>query len=397
MAARPPTLRRQWLTEDVVRSGGPRLRVDREKGIIYGVKILGLESANGRRYLAKAVRKAIPLYEGRSVRINHPKRPDDQRDSEDVFGKLRNVEMGEDGSYGNLHFLKSHPMAERVCEAAERMPDVFGLSHNAQGEGETINGIFVVQEIVGVRSVDLVADPATTSGLFESRGHKVKTKLRAWMEGCSKRLDLAKRKAVKRLMEDGAMDPEMEMETSGDLPAPDAAPEDHMAALRTGFEGSCMAVITQALDGDLDPKEALKKLKELITTHGKLAGGATGGGGGEPVEEEEEDIEEECDPEEDKKMKESRTLKKRLRDMEAKDSARDLCEAAGVLPSKALLKALVSLPTEADRKELVEEHRGKPPAKPAPRSGGGGGKKTLVEAAAANGDEISDFMGALRR
>ena len=64
-------------------------------------------------------------------------------------------------------------MAERICEAAERMPDVFGLSHNAGGDGDyDKNGIFVVSNIVEVRHVDLVADPATTKSLQESRQTK---------------------------------------------------------------------------------------------------------------------------------------------------------------------------------------------------------------------------------
>ena len=38
------------LREDLVRLGKPE-RVDRDAGILYGVKILGLESVNKRRYL----------------------------------------------------------------------------------------------------------------------------------------------------------------------------------------------------------------------------------------------------------------------------------------------------------------------------------------------------------
>lgn len=48
------------------------------------------------------------------------------------------------------------------------MPDAFGLSHNAQGEGDEKDGIFVVSKIVEVRHVDVVADPATTKSLSES-------------------------------------------------------------------------------------------------------------------------------------------------------------------------------------------------------------------------------------
>jgi len=147
------------------------LKVDRKNGIIRGVKILGLVSENGRRYTPNAVRDAIGMYEGIRVNIDHPEKPDDIRSAEARFGKLINVHFVEgEGLYGDLEFLRSHPMAERICEAAERMPDAFGLSHNAQGEGdENKDGIFVVSKIVEVRHVDVVADPATTKSLSEAR------------------------------------------------------------------------------------------------------------------------------------------------------------------------------------------------------------------------------------
>ena len=149
------------------------MEVDRNAGIIHGVKILGLVSDNNRKYMPEAVRKAKSLYEGIKVNIDHPAESGDVRSAEDRFGKLINVEYVEgEGLYGDLMFLKSHPMAERICEAAERndMNDTFGLSHNAQGDGqEDDDGCFVVNSIVEVRHVDLVADPATTKSLREAR------------------------------------------------------------------------------------------------------------------------------------------------------------------------------------------------------------------------------------
>lgn len=157
--------------EAVASSSG--MEVDRDAGIIHGVKILGLVSDNNRKYMPEAVRKAKSLYEGIKVNIDHPAESGDVRSAEDRFGKLINVKYVEgEGLYGDLMFLKSHPMAERICEAAERndMNDTFGLSHNAQGDGQEDNdGCFVVSSIVEVRHVDLVADPATTKSLREAR------------------------------------------------------------------------------------------------------------------------------------------------------------------------------------------------------------------------------------
>jgi hypothetical protein len=384
---------RRTLKEDVVRSS--KLRVDREAGVIRHVKILGFESANGRRYLPEAVKRAQPEYEGRSVRCDHPRKPEDSREVDDVFGWLRDTTLEEDGLYGDLHYLKSHPMAQRVCEAAERNPGLFGLSHNAQGDGETINGVFVVREIVEVRSVDLVADPATTRGLFESRERK-RMKLKAWMEAIKLPKPKRTKKLLARLFEAGYMDQDMEAtDDMGEPPPEDASPADHKAALRGGFEASCMACIQDALDGKADPTEALKRLKELLTAHGKLAGS------GEDVEEDDEDLEEdddedleedededleeeECD-DKDKKMKES------LRRLKRKDKARDLCEQVGVKPSKTLLLALCRLRTDKARRALLEETGSR--RKPAPRSGSGGsggsGKNPAVL-------DLGDFISAAR-
>ena len=166
-------------------SGKEALTVDREAGIIKGIKILGFTSQNGRRYTPEACKAAISLYEGKKVNIDHPEKgPTQQRSTYDRFGKFINVRFVEgDGLFGDLLYLKSHEMAESVCEAAERkeLNDVFGMSHNAQGEGSVDKqGIFVVSRITEVRHVDLVADPATTQSLTESASAKQKTEEAAY-------------------------------------------------------------------------------------------------------------------------------------------------------------------------------------------------------------------------
>jgi hypothetical protein len=157
------------LREDVTYSRSPR-KVDRDKGVIYGVKVLGWESKNGRRYLPEDVRRKVHLYDGVPVNIDHPLRPGETRDSDARFGRLVKPRYESDGLNADLEFLKCHPMAPRICEAAARMPEVFGLSHNADGETRLEAGVTVVTSIEEVRSVDVVTQPATTDGLFE--GHR---------------------------------------------------------------------------------------------------------------------------------------------------------------------------------------------------------------------------------
>ncbi len=148
-------------------------RVDTQAGIIYGVKVLGPRSRNGRVYEDSAIRKALPLYEGVTVNINHV-RPDPktgahvERPMQDRWGVLRNVRYVEGSIYADLHYIKSHPMTKQLVEAAQRFPEIFGLSHDAGGDEQIIDGERRVVEMYEVKSVDVVADPATNEGLFES-------------------------------------------------------------------------------------------------------------------------------------------------------------------------------------------------------------------------------------
>ena len=85
-------------------SRGVKLQVDTENGLIQGVKILGTESKNGRTYSADAIIKAVHLYEGSKVNVNHPEGdPKSPRDYRDRLGKLEGVQAHADGLYGNLY------------------------------------------------------------------------------------------------------------------------------------------------------------------------------------------------------------------------------------------------------------------------------------------------------
>lgn len=154
------------------RVAGGASRIDAEAGVIRDVRILGFESKNGRSYTREALQNAVSMYEGIQVNVDHP--ADDLtygRSVGDRIGWLAGVHLAADGLRGDLHLLKSHAQFATVIEAAERRPQLIGLSHNAQGRvRDDRNGGQVIEEIERVVSVDLVADPATTSGLFESTG-----------------------------------------------------------------------------------------------------------------------------------------------------------------------------------------------------------------------------------
>ncbi len=151
-------------------SRGVRMRVDGDQGVIRGVKILGLQSRNGRGYLPEALVQAARLYEDAKVNVNHPKgHPTAPRDYQDRIGMIRNVSTrpGE-GLFADFYFNPKHALAEQLAWDAEHAPENVGFSHNVEARTARQGEQIVVEAITRVQSVDLVADPATTRGLFES-------------------------------------------------------------------------------------------------------------------------------------------------------------------------------------------------------------------------------------
>src|SRR3954469_8827524 len=157
------------LLQEFVDSGQQRLRVDRAAGVIRGVKLLGLSSRNGRRYREDALLSAVGLYEGAKVNINHPKgHPLSPRDYQDRLGVVRGVEFrAGDGLFGDLHFNPKHALSEQLVWDAEHAPQNVGMSHNVLARTKRSGDETIVEAITKVQSIDLVADPATTSGLYE--------------------------------------------------------------------------------------------------------------------------------------------------------------------------------------------------------------------------------------
>lgn len=348
------------LREDIHR-GKPE-RVDRAAGIIYGVRVLGLQSENGRRYLPEAVKSAIPMYEGRSVRIDHPNKPTDNRPVTSTFGRLVRVRLDKDGGLrADLEFIKAHPLAEFVCEVAERMSEQLGLSHNATGEGDTVRGIFEVREIKEVRSVDIVTEPATTRSLFESRGTPMKfADLVERLHPAADRLTAHNR--LRSLLED-----DFGMDMGADVPA-EMAPADDAGA--GDWKADLVAAIGKLVAGeDGADHDMAKKIMAMLKP-----GGAKPAATSEEDESDDKDkkddekkVEEECDDDKEK-MKESRDLKAKLIQAQAELHVRDLCEELGVKVPAELREGILLLPTDKRKKALeklkdamsVQESRGKP-------------------------------------
>lgn len=300
--------------ENVTNASGS-LKVDRKHGVIRNVKVLGLVSENGRRYLPEAVKEAADLYEGVRVNVDHPEgKPTDQRSAYDRFGKLENIRWVEgEGLYGDLVFLRSHPMAERICEAAERMPDVFGLSHNAGGDGDyDKDGVFVVKNIVEVRHVDLVADPATTKSLQESR-------------------------QTKPLRESRKMDDNLKEALNGVKEA--------MGKLEAYYKEA------DGEDKEKDMKEAEEEKKE--TSEGEDKKDMEEADLEIEVGDDEKDSEDDKQPMEGKKGKLSaKAILQENKRLKAREAVRQLCESAGLKATTQLLADLALLPADAAKRTI---------------------------------------------
>lgn len=273
------------------------LRVDRAAGVIRGVKILGSASRNGRTYSDAALDQAATLYEGLGVNIDHPDHdaPDADRRFADGFGHLQNVRRTPDGVYGDLVYLKSHALAEQVCEAAERMPEQLGLSHNAEGYVTRRDGRWIVEGITRVRSVDVVRNPATNRGLFESERSTVKHSTRSHAAQTSK-------------------------QPAASTPQP---PGD-----RFRF------AVQQVLESESGSEtEKLRRVQELLD---ETAGAPSG------------------TPSVSSPAGELAALRESLARLERRELARDLLDEAGVVAAPALMDALSRLEDEASMRALIE-------------------------------------------
>lgn len=140
-------------------------KADAETKTLRDVAILGSVSRNGRRYSPGALQDAIRVFEGARVFANHREerngkiRPHDVRD---YVGRISGLFL--DGDMVRAREMRVvNSEFWPLIEAGLRDPGAFGLS--IDGNGRIRKG--VVESIKSARSVDLVSDPATVSGLFE--------------------------------------------------------------------------------------------------------------------------------------------------------------------------------------------------------------------------------------
>ena len=249
--------------------------------VIRGVLLCGTTSANRRRYKVESFGAAgKKKYEGKPIFIDHG----DGRKSRSFRDKLAWVENeSRDSSgrpVGDVGVNPKHDQAEPFLWLAENRPDQCGMSHVAHCKTVTsADGWEEVTEIVDVESVDVVVDPATTKGLYEHRRRTVALTVKALCEALVKHPKI-KSSAVAPLKKLAEMDGMDGLDSGMDAaPADDAEPGD---GVKDAFCSAIQSVVDKALDGEMEAKEALRQIKELIASHERVKGGKAA-----PAEEEE--------------------------------------------------------------------------------------------------------------
>jgi len=272
------------------------LPIDEAKGIIYGVRVAGLLSNNRHaqagvkrtRYLPSAYQQATHLYENVEVNLNHlrtkPGQPKPERQVEQNIGVLRNVRATSDGLRADLHYKTNHPYAPQLVEDVRRRMGTFGLSHDALGHGDRHGEEFVIDTITQVKSVDVVADPATVHNFWESlEGDTVAAIPFRDLLGHAF-LKMArfkgKRRVLTRLMESDYIMPteegsEATAHNVGDTPVDPMteeegkSPEDH---LKGGFEKALTALVKCFVGGECSLEEFMSQVKDMAKAHNSLTG-----------------------------------------------------------------------------------------------------------------------------
>jgi hypothetical protein len=386
MLTRPRTaiLRRQPIREQLALG---KSRVDREKGIIFGVKVLGTTSTNthgvrgveGTDYTRQAIADSVALCEGIGVNVDHAPRsnPNLDRSARDKFAWLENLTESNDGSHGDLHFLDpKDPLAVKVMNAAEVKPDAFALSINAFGKGKVVGKRYVIESIPEFQSVDLVSYGGTNKSLFESQESKtMKTVKEALAELKLKKSSL---KAIQEM--DGMAGCYGKDVEDADPAPPDEAEESYETHL-----GSAIVAILN--DDTLDPDAKKKKILGVLKVVGEEEDT-------EPTEESDEDQEptertEEDDEEDDEKpeTQESRAMRE-LHALKKELALSKLCESESFKPTALQRKILLKLSTK-EQTQFIKENRAKP--RVAPRSG-----YNLLTESAAPKDHKEYAAGLLR-
>jgi uncharacterized protein YoxC len=169
-----PELPTGSLLAEFVDSRGRKLTVDRAESTVDGVKLMGWESKNKRRFAEAARQEIYSLCENAKINVNHNTADlSAPRNYGDRFGFVVSRTREADGIYGKVKVNPKHPLAEQFFWDAEHAPQNCGFSpvYAPKKTSRDREGFLLVEGVSRVSSIDLVADPATTNSLKESQGN----------------------------------------------------------------------------------------------------------------------------------------------------------------------------------------------------------------------------------
>jgi hypothetical protein len=319
------------VTETVVQERSLKVNTD---GVLEGGKLLGNKSLNNREYSDPVIAEGIGNYDGAKVYLNHPRGRDGalERDFNDWVGVVESPRARKGGGFGNVRFRKEHARFKEICEAIENFPTHFGFSHVADIDSEMRGGVEHVTKIGEVFSVDLVTDPASTQGVFESKAHTMKKTFKQIVES-SKGLKGKKtdggvfRAVMEEAMATG------EMPATAEVEVPETASDDE--AVKAGLKKMIVDKLETADAAAM--KSVLKALGVGDSISELLGGAAPETNTSAPL------ADETAKPEEVKKME------ARMARMEAEN----MLHKAGREATEAQIIAVASVP-EANKKAVVE-------------------------------------------
>lgn len=139
---------------------------------VSGVVLFGTsKNANNRVYTDNAVDNLVTLAEGNKAFVDHPterelKNRQGVRSVRDFMGTFKNARRDNDKIRADLTVRESYKGL--ISDIIKMAPKDVGFSINAQVRVKENEEQEVIEEVVRLRSCDLVSQAATVSGIFES-------------------------------------------------------------------------------------------------------------------------------------------------------------------------------------------------------------------------------------
>lgn len=138
--------------------------IDKENKVIRNISLLGTTSRNNRLYTKAALESAANILEGAPAFYVHSYK---QRNAKkELIGKFTDLKVIDNRVKGTLNVLEKE--APFIFDLAERMPELAGFSIDATVKYRREGKKEIIEGFLKRKSVDLVTDPATVQGLFES-------------------------------------------------------------------------------------------------------------------------------------------------------------------------------------------------------------------------------------